>query len=79
MGEEANAVLQHAQHLGPLDHSMQREALVCKEGYCYWYVSGISVVCWCNWCTRACDTAHLSWCCQAGNSVPWQGDVVGGS
>jgi hypothetical protein len=46
MGEEANAVLQHAQHLGPLDHSMQREALVCKEGYCYWYVSGVSVVCW---------------------------------
>lgn len=46
MGEEANAVLQHAQHLGPLDHSMQREALICTVGYCYsmsvvcqWYVS----------------------------------------
>ncbi len=45
MGEEADAVLQHAQHLGPLDHSMQREALICKEDNCYWYVSGASGIC----------------------------------
>ena len=31
MGEEANAVLQHPENLGPLDHSMQREALVCID------------------------------------------------
>ena len=48
MGEEANAVLQHAQHLGPLDHAMQREALICKEKSCQFYTvvsSGVSVVC----------------------------------
>jgi hypothetical protein len=47
MGEEADAVLQHAQHLGPLDHSMQREALICKGKLLQYAVvsSGISIVC----------------------------------
>ena len=31
MGEQANAVLQHPENLGPLDHSMQREALICTD------------------------------------------------
>ena len=49
MGEEANAVLQHAQHLGPLDHSMQREALICKEDncsslVCQWYISTLLII-----------------------------------
>lgn len=31
MREEANTVLQHPQHLHPLDDSMQWEALICRQ------------------------------------------------
>ncbi len=31
VGEHAQAELEHAQHGHPLDHSVQREGLICKQ------------------------------------------------